>query len=76
MAVKHLLSTDMSGTIHLVSDITDAQAVCGMYVGRAEYTVASSFTSLATLLRDTDSGCEKCATNAQGRARPRKKAPA
>jgi hypothetical protein len=72
MAVKRYLSTDMTDEVHWVENET--RAVCGQYVGRPEFTVATALTTLAALLRETEKGCLKCADNAQGRARPRKKA--
>lgn len=74
MTKKRYLSTDMMDEIHWV--VEETRAVCGQYVGRPEFTVATALTSLAHLLRDTDKGCTKCADIALDQARPRKKAQA
>ena len=58
--MDYYIGSDLVNRMHILSSIEDFTSLCGRHIGRCEFTVSSSLTSLTTLISLTEGGCRKC----------------
>ena len=58
--MDYYIGSDLVNKMHIMSSIEDIVSLCGRHIGRCEFTVSSSLTSLTTLIQQTEGGCLKC----------------